>query len=361
MRAIILSISLLALFTIPNIQAQPMPTPNTPLNTITHSHRNIDGTFTNPPGSPQATATFWDFQKFFWGRIVFGGTPKVPTGHALTAQQAANGWNTTQGNKLQWLGHSAFRWKIGETTILSDPLLTDRASPFQWAGPKRFVPSPLKPQDALADIILITHNHYDHLDLETLKRLPNKDTVQIIVPIGVAPLVKSAGIQHVTELDWHQSLTISGTQITMVPAVHFSARWTNDRNATLWGGYIVRAGGLTVYQTGDTTYHPTVFKQIGEQYGPIANGIDYALVPIGAYEPRKIMVGSHTTPEEAVEIGRDTHAQTLVGHHWGALVLTTEDPFEPPIRFQKAAAAAGVPTSQTWLLKVGETCPLTSR
>jgi L-ascorbate metabolism protein UlaG (beta-lactamase superfamily) len=327
-------------------------------NTITHSVRNIDGTFTNPPGSPEATPTWLDFQKFFWGRIVFGRNPVAPASHALSKQRAALGWEELHGNKLQWLGHSAFRWQLGKTVILSDPFLTSRASPFQWAGPKRFVPSPLQPEEALADIILITHNHYDHLDLETLKRLPNKNAVQVVVPVGVTPLVKSAGIEHVTELDWHQSITILGTHITMVPAVHFSARWTNDRNATLWGGYIVRAGApgheITVYQTGDTTYHPTLFREIGAQYGPI----DYALVPIGAYEPRIIMVGSHTTPEEALQIGRDVNATTLVGHHWGALVLTTEPPFEPPARFATAARAAGLPNSNTWLMKVGETRPL---
>lgn len=335
-----------------NVQAQPMPTAKPPL---TYSIRQPDGTFANPVGSPKSEATWLDFQKFFWGRIVFGGTPKAPAGHALNPQVAQAAYQKTTGNKLQWLGHSAFRMEIGGLTILTDPLLTDRASPFQFAGPKRFVPSPLKPEDAKADLILLTHNHYDHLDLETLKRLPNKATVQVIVPLGVAPLVKSAGIANVTELDWHQSKVISGTTITMLPAVHFSARWTNDRNATLWAGYLIKSGNLTVYQTGDTTTHPTLFKDLGLQYGPI----DYALVPIGAYEPRIIMQGSHTTPEEAVQLGRDVRATTLVGHHWGALVLTTEDPFEAPVRFQKAAKAAGLPESQTWLMKVGETRPLT--
>lgn len=346
----VLIILLLALSTV-NLQAQTMPAP------VTHSIRNVDGTYANPANSPKANATWQDFPKFFWNRLVFGRTPVAPQGHALTTQQAASGWNKTTGNKLQWLGHSAFRMQIGGLTILTDPLLTDRASPFQWAGPKRFVPSPLKPEDARADLILITHNHYDHLDLETLKALPNKDTVQVIVPLGVAPLVKSAGIKNVMELDWHQSVTISNTQITMLPAVHFSARWTNDRNATLWGGYLIKSGNLTVYQTGDTATHPTLFKDIGEKYGPI----DYTLVPIGAYEPRAIMKGLHTTPEEAVQLGKDVRATTLMGHHWGALVLTTEDPFEPPVRFAAAAKAAGLPEANTWLLKVGETRPLTSR
>lgn len=325
---------------------------------LVHSIQTPDGLFHNPPASPHANATWWDFQKFFWGRIVFGGTPVALAGHVLTVQQAAQGWQSTPGNKLQWLGHSAVRWNIAGVTILSDPLLTDRASPFQWGGPKRFVPSPLKPEDAAADLILLTHNHYDHLDLQTLKNLPNKSTVQVIVPLGVAPLVHSAGIPNVTELDWNQSLTVNGLHITLVPSVHFSARWLTDRNATLWGGYVVRAGegksALNIYLTGDTAYHPTLFKQIGETYGPF----NYALVPIGAYEPRKIMVGSHVTPEEAVQIGQDAQATTLIGHHWGALVLTSEPPFEPPVRFATAAKAAGFTPAHTWLMHVGETRPL---
>lgn len=329
-------------------QPKPVPMPHTT------SILNPDGTYSNPPGSPRAYATWWDFQKFFWGRIVFGGTPKVPAGFVMTPAQAANGWSSIKGDKLQWFGHSAFRMEISGTTILTDPFLTLRASPFQWAGPKRFAPSPLAPQDAAADLILITHNHYDHLDLETLKNLPNRATVHVIVPLGVGHLIHEAGIPNVTELDWHQTVTFNGLAITLTPSVHFSARWTNDRNRTLWGGYVIRSANLTVYQTGDTAYHPTLFKEIGREYGPM----DYALVPIGAYEPRSIMLGSHTTPEEGVQIGQDVSATTILGHHWGAVVLTTEPPFEPPVRFQAAAQASGFTSAHAWLLKIGETRPL---
>ena len=315
-------------------------------------HHNPAGGFRNPEGSPQRTATWLDFQKFFWNGLLFqNGQRKPPTGHVIPAPQAETRWQTTAGDKIQWLGHSAFRYRISNTVILTDPLLTNRASPFQWAGPKRFVPSPLKPEDAKADLILITHNHYDHLDLETLKQLPNKDKVQVIVPLGVAPLVKEAGITHVQELDWHQSTTFNGLHITLVPAIHFSARWTNDRNQTLWGGYVIKSDTLNLYLTGDTTLHPTVFKEIGEKYGPFTHG----LVSIGAYEPRNIMVGSHTTPEEAVEIAKQTRSHNVIAHHWGALVLTPEPAFEPPVRFKAAAKAAGLPEEQTWVMKVGET------
>jgi N-acyl-phosphatidylethanolamine-hydrolysing phospholipase D len=274
----------------------------------------------------------------------------VPPGHALSEEEAAAGWEAVRGDKLQWLGHSAFRWQIGGTVMLSDPLLTARASPFVWAGPRRFVRSPLAPEEAEANLLLITHCHYDHLDLRTLMRLPHRQRLHAVVPMGLARLVRSAGIHQVTELDWHESAVIEGIDLTLLPAVHFSARTLWDRNCTLWGGFAVRHGGCHVYLSGDTAWHPTLFEEIGKRHGPFSHG----LVPIGAYEPRSIMIEHHATPEEAVAIGQAVGARVLVGHHWGALRLTTEDPFEPPSRFL-ASARAKRPAEEVWVMKVGET------
>ncbi|HEX2859273.1 MAG TPA: MBL fold metallo-hydrolase [Alphaproteobacteria bacterium] len=308
--------------------------------------------FYNPPGSPQRLAGFWEMQRFMWAALVSGrADPVVPPGHVLSHEQAANGWANTKGDKLQWFGHSAFRWQLGKTVLLSDPFLTDRASPLGFAGPKRFAPSPLAPEDATADVIIISHNHYDHLDINTLKRLPNKQTVQVIVPLGVGPLVRSAGIAHVTELDWHQNIKVGDVTVTLLPAVHFSARWLNDRNQTLWGGFMVEGHGKKIYVSGDTTYHPTVFKDIGKRYGPF----DYGIVAIGAYEPRRIMIASHVNPEEGVQIGKDIGAKTLIPEHWGAIRLTTEPAFEPPVRYIAAAQKAGYAAADTWQMKIGET------
>lgn len=262
------------------------------------------------------------------------------------------------GDKLQWLGHSAFRWQLGGTVLLSDPLLTTRASPFAWVGPKRFIASPLQPEDAHCQVVLLTHNHYDHLDLRTLRSLPNKERVKIIVPLGVGPLVRKSGLTDIAELDWHESMTVGddGITVTLVPAVHFSARTPLDRNRTLWGGYTLRHRELNMYLSGDTGFHPALFHEIGARHGPF----DYGLVPIGAYEPRPIMVEHHATPEEGVAIGRDVKARTLIGHHWGALRLTTEDPFEPPGRFKAAAQAAELSEDNVWLMRVGETRALSA-
>ncbi|TKW60817.1 MAG: hydrolase [Blastochloris viridis] len=323
------------------------------------SCKREDGRFANPPGSPQRTAGRWEFQKFFWGGLLRDKSPTPPAGHVMPLAEAAHGWVAQTGNKMQWLGHSAFRMEIGGTTLLTDPLLTKMASPFQWAGPYRYVPSPLAPEEARADLILITHNHYDHLDIETLKRLPNKDTVVVVVPLGVGPVIKETGITQVVELDWHQSLTFRNLDITLVPAIHFSARWTDDRNKTLWGGYAIKERGVkapvNIWLSGDTTVHPQVFKDIGSKYGPFTHG----LVGIGAYEPRSIMMGSHTTPEEAAAQGVQTRSKRIVAQHWGTVVLTPEPAFEAPGRFTAAAAAEGYKPEDVWVMAVGETRALT--
>lgn len=318
------------------------------------SHHNPAGGFRNPEGSLQRQASWWELQKFIWSSLLAGSynDPIVPQGHGLTEAEAAHGWQTSTGDKLQWLGHSAFRWTLGGTTILSDPLLTDRASPFTWAGPKRYVPSPLAPEQAMADVVLISHNHYDHLDTRTLARLPNKETVTVVVPLGVAPVVrKEAGIPNVVELDWGQTIRVKDVSVTLLPAVHFSSRWLNDRNATLWGGFKVEGNGKNIYVSGDTAYHPTMFKEIGKAYGPF----DYGIIAVGAYEPRRIMIASHVTPEEAVMMAKDVRAKTVIGQHWGAIRLTTEDAFEPPERFAKVAKKEGLADGDVWLMKVGET------
>lgn len=323
------------------------------------AHHHAKRVFRNPPGSPASPAGGIDFLKFLRSRITSSNAEIViPEGHALTREAAAAGWDETAGDKLQWLGHSAFRWRLGDTVLLSDPLLTDRASPFPWAGPQRFVPSPLQPEEAEVDLVLLTHNHYDHLDLRTLARLPNKKKIHFLAPLGLAPLLRKAGLDaaQITQLDWHETALHRDLRVTLVPAVHFSARTPFDRNRTLWGGYVLRHENLNIYLSGDTAAHPTLFRdEIGMRHGPF----DYGLVPIGAYEPRRIMVEYHATPEEGVRIGAAVKAHTLVGHHWGALRLTTEPPFEPRSRFQNAARGAGFLDDEVWLLKVGETRRLT--
>jgi L-ascorbate metabolism protein UlaG (beta-lactamase superfamily) len=200
------------------------------------------------------------------------------------------------------------------------------------------------------DLLVISHNHYDHLDRSTLEALPNKERIPVIVPLRLKTFISELGFQDVTELDWHETKRTGPITVGAIPAVHFSSRSLFDRNETLWCGYSISDGQTKVYFGGDTGYHP-IFKDIGGRYGPF----DLGLVPIGAYKRASNLKSTHSTPEEAVLLGKDFGVKTLVPMHWGALVLSYEPPFEPPVRFLKAGLASGFSEASLWRMAVGET------
>lgn len=187
------------------------------------------------------------------------------------------------------------------------------------------------------DVVVVSHNHYDHLDLRTLERLPGKGSTQLVVPTGVGALVRDLGFAQVHELHWGESLQVGAVRIASTPAIHFSGRGLFDRDATLWAGYVFEAQQQRVFFAGDTAYHPTAFKTLRERIGPV----DVALLPIGAYAPRQMMAHVHVDPEEAVAM------------HWGTIVLSTEPPFEPPKRFRAAGRAAGLQEEALWVMAIG--------
>jgi L-ascorbate metabolism protein UlaG (beta-lactamase superfamily) len=275
----------------------------------------------------------------------------VPEGHVLSAEAALAGLAGPGGERVTWLGHAAFLVRLGGRTILTDPYLSRRASPFAGFGPARFA-GPALPPERLppVDLLLLSHNHYDHLDLRTLDRLPGMAAATALMPLGVGRYLEREHFAAVLELDWLQRIEVAGVTVTAVPAIHFSKRGLFDRNATLWCGYLIEAGGRTILFSGDTAYGP-VFKEIA----PKLPRPELALVPIGAYAPRLLMKGTHCTPEEGVRIGRDWNAPRLAAMHWGTIQLTDEPPFEPPERFRAAAAAAGYAEADAWTLAIGET------
>jgi L-ascorbate metabolism protein UlaG (beta-lactamase superfamily) len=240
---------------------------------------------------------------------------------------------------------------LGGRNILLDPFLSDYATPVPPFGPKRFTPPGL-PVEKLPgiDLLVISHNHYDHLDRATLEVLPNKDRIPVIVPLKLKGFFSELGFRDVTELDWHDTKKTGPITVTAIPAVHFSSRSLFDRNETLWTGYSISDGHTKVYFSGDTGYH-SIFKDLGRRYGPF----DLGLVPIGAYKRASNLKSTHATPEEAVRLGRDLGVKTLVPMHWGTLVLSYEPPFEPPVRFLKAGLASGFSESRLWKMAVGET------
>ena len=166
------------------------------------------------------------------------------------------------------------------------------------------------------------------------------------------------GYKNVTELDWWDSVIIESIKFTSLPAVHDSARSLTDKDQTLWASWAIESNACNILFVGDSGYSNALYNDIGKKFKPF----DYAILPIGAYEPRKLMWMSHVTPEEAISIGMDVQAKTLIASHWGTITsLSDEPPFEPPVRFRKSALANGFSLDYLWLMKVGETRPILQR
>jgi L-ascorbate metabolism protein UlaG (beta-lactamase superfamily) len=218
--------------------------------------------------------------------------------------------------------------------ILTDPVWSQRTSPFTWIGPRRRREPGVRCEDLpRIDLVLLSHNHYDHLDLATLRRLGARGESQFIVPLGVGRLLRSQGIGPVHELDWADSVPIARTTIHCVAAMHFSARGLFDRNRTLWCGYVIETAAGIVYFAGDTGFG-VHFAQIRERFGPPR----LALLPIGAYEPRWFMYPVHMAPEEAVRAHEILSAQTSIAIHHGTFQLGDDGIDTPQRRLREAAA-----------------------
>jgi N-acyl-phosphatidylethanolamine-hydrolysing phospholipase D len=268
-----------------------------------------------------------------------GAAPRVPYDSAAIARSPS----------LTWIGHSTFLVRMDGVTFLTDPMFSERASPFSFAGPRRLVP-PGVPLDALpaVDFVVLSHDHYDHADLESVKELAERG-VTFVVPMGLGEWVRRAG-GNAVELDWWQAVELHGVRIQSVPAQHFSGRSLMDGGRRLWAGWVVSGPTRRFYHAGDSGYSPD-FGTIGERLGPI----DLATVPIGAYLPAAMMHFVHTTPEEALRIGLDVRARRMVAMHFGTFDLADEPLSEPPRRFLAEAERLGLGPDRAWILKVGET------
>ena len=250
-----------------------------------------------------------------------------------------------------FIGHSTFLLQIGGIRVLTDPIWSERCSPVQFAGPRR-ARKPGQSLDALpgVDLVLVTHNHYDHMDLPTLRRVRRRWSPAVATGLANARHLAKAGIRGAVELDWWESAELAGARVTYVPAQHFSARTLRDRNRSLWGGFVVEAGGAVVYFAGDSGYCPH-FREIGHRFPRI----DLALLPIGAYEPRWFMRQQHIDPHEAVRAHLDLRPRRSLGMHFGTFQLTDEAIDAPVAGLRTACAAAGVAESDFDVLAFGET------
>ena len=242
-------------------------------------------------------------------------------------------------NYTIWIGHSTFLIKTNGITILTDPVFSDRASPFKNIGPKRLVPPAINIQDLpTIDFVTISHNHYDHLDISSIKKLSqlNSETI-FLIPAGDLKLFKKNNINRVFEFKWWESFDDKNFKFTFTPVQHWSKRGLFDRNKSLWGGWYIEHNKYSLYHAGDTGYSKD-FIDTKEKLGPPK----YAFIPIGAYDPEWFMSESHVNPEDAVQIMIDLEAEYSFGMHWGTFKLTDEDTLEPPIRLKEAAKQANI-------------------
>lgn len=313
-------------------------------------HHRPDGGFRNPPGSPKRTSTKWEALQFFLTFPFSNRMPNIPDGHVLSEQEAKTQYEACPAPSITWIGHAAFIIRLGNKTIITDPFVSEIAGPKN-IGPKRFTPAALTAKQLpKADIMAVSHNHYDHLDDLALRAYPYKKDTLVIVPLGLKSFFTRRGYKKVVEQDWWQETQVDNLTITTLPAVHFSGRGLFDSNQTLWASFAFRSSNKNIWFSGDSA-SGEIFKEIGKKCGPF----DLALIGIGAYEPRKFMRSVHASPEDAIEMAMAVQAKKTIGMHWGAIMLTPENPFEPPERFQQAAINQGYGENNAVIMKIGET------
>ena len=316
-------------------------------------HHNPSGGFRNLPSSPKRTTANGEMSQFIREELLSTREVEVPDSHVMPKEEAVQSMAMAANPSVNWLGHASFIVRIANKTILTDPFIGKAAGPF-GIGPRRFVASPLTVDELpRVDVIAVSHDHYDHLDAHAIKNYPFKESTQVVVPLGLGRFFARRGYPNVLEQDWWDSWSDDGLTITTLPAVHFSGRGLFDRNKTLWASFAFRSETESIWFSGDTAIGE-VFREIGEREGPF----DLALVAIGAYEPRSIMRSIHASPEEAVQIAVDIRAKQALGMHWGTIRLTSEDAFEPPLRFKRAARRQGYGENNANTLRIGATFEL---
>ena len=313
------------------------------------AHHHEHGFVNTTPGDPRPG--LWARVSFFASRM-FATTFAPRTAAYPRVEHAGRALRENHGEPtVTWVGHSTLLVQLEGANVLTDPQWSRRASPFSFAGPKRFMP-PAVAFEELPPIhlVVISHDHYDHLDATTVRRLAAAHHPRFLVPLGMKAWFADLGIvDDVDELDWWEARTVRGLTVTFVPAHHWSQRTPSDTNRRLWGGWVLRGRDRRLYFAGDTAYFDG-FKEITSRLGPI----DLAALPIGAYLPAVIMKPSHLDPRQALDAFADLRARVMVPIHFGTFDLA-EEPLEEPSRLLEQLARARAVIDRVWILKHGET------
>ena len=321
-------------------------------------HHLPDGTFRNPEGSPKRDNNFkWSFRVFNEKKKNLDMT--VPQEHVVEKTKVLSDLERFKDDDyIGWIGHATFLIKLGNTTIITDPVFSKNAGPLIF-GPKRFTEPALNLNEIpKTDLFLLTHNHYDHQDMSTIRRYPYKDS-KVLVPLKLGKYFTRYRFKDVTELDWYDEIKVNDDlKVTLLPAVHWSKRSLTDTNKTLWGNFLIEYKDKKIFFACDTGVG-NIYKELGNKFGPI----DLTLINIGAYNfypmmPYKDKSAYHTNPEEALSIAQDLKSKKVLGTHWGTFVLSLEPIMEPPVRFKNNAEKYGFKKEEAIVFKIGQVTKL---
>ena len=314
-------------------------------------HHLPDGTFRNPEGSPvRANKVKFSYRQFSKERKKIDMT--VPKEHVIDEELVLADLKKHENEDyIVLIGHATYLIKLGNTTIITDPVFSKNAGPLIF-GPDRFTEPALELNEIpKTELFLLTHNHYDHQDMNTIRRYPFKDT-KVLVPLKLGKYFIPYRFKDVTEMDWYDEIKINDNlKVTFLPAIHWSKRSLTDTNKTLWGNFLIEYRGKKILFACDTGYG-NIYKDLGKKYGPI----DITMINIGAYDFKPMFDKSiyHTTPEEALNVAKDLKSKKVIGTHWGTFVLSLEPIMEPPVRFKDNAEKYGYKKDDAIIFKVGE-------
>ncbi|WP_440690862.1 MBL fold metallo-hydrolase [Candidatus Pelagibacter sp. HIMB1782] len=313
-------------------------------------HHLSNGTFRNPKGSPVVISRSGKFSYRTFSKLRKKISLNFPNEHIVEKEKVKSDLEKYKNDDyVAWIGHATYLIKLGNTTIITDPVFSKNAGPLIF-GPKRFTKPALDLKEIpKIDLFLLTHNHYDHQDMSTIRNFPYKDA-KVLVPLNLGKYFKN--YEDVNEMDWYDYKNInSDLKITLLPAVHWSKRSLTDTNKTLWGNFLIEYKNRKILFACDTGYG-NIYKELGEKYGPI----DLTMINIGAYNFKPMFDKTiyHTTPEEALNVAKDLKSKKVLGMHWGTFVLSLEPIMEPPIRFKDNAENYGFKREDAITFNIGE-------